>query len=140
MADPPAPVRRRAVESLDLLRVDDPVDEYRLDGDAVSSPERDCRAEVRPAAKDHGQERDAHDAKDDRVPEVADDSTEDRDEVKAAVEVVHAERDAPNAFRGRPERLVDAGHRGGLLCNRGNGHLPRGHDEASGNSGERTDI
>jgi hypothetical protein len=29
VADPPAPVWRRAVEGLDLLRVDDPVDEDR---------------------------------------------------------------------------------------------------------------
>src|SRR5919199_270083 len=55
VADPPAPVWRRAVEGLDLLRVDDPVDEDRLDGDAVRGPEHDCPGGVRPATENRGQ-------------------------------------------------------------------------------------
>ena len=85
-----------------------------------------------------GQESDAHDPEDQRVPHVADDATEHRDEVEAAVEVVHAEDDAPDALRRCPERLMNARHCGGGLGNRGNRHLPRGHDETRGHSGERT--
>src|SRR4051795_5314282 len=140
VADPPAPVRRRAVERLDLLRVDDPVDDYRLDGDAVSGPDHGCRDGVRPAIEDRGQESDAHDPNDERVPHVADDSTEHRDELEAAVEVVHAERDAPNALGRCPERLMNAVHRGGVLGNRSNHHLPRGHDEARRDCGDRTHL
>ena len=69
-----------------------------------------------------------------------DDPTEHWDEVEAAVEVVHAEDDTPDALRRRPERLVNAGHRGGVLDDRGNDHLPRGVHEAGGDSGERTDL
>src|SRR3954468_17234697 len=138
MADPPAPVRCRAVERLDLLRVDDPVDEYRLDRDAVGSSEQDCRGGVRPATEDHGQERDARYPKDQRVPDVADDSTDDRDETEAAMEVMHAEDDAPDTLRWRPERLVEPGPRRRVLGDRGHDHLPRGHDEAGGNAGEGT--
>src|SRR4051795_11910424 len=138
VADPPAPVRRRAVERLDLLRVDDPVDDYRFDGDAVSGPDRGCRDGVRPAIEDRGQESDAHDPEDERVPDVGDDSTDDRDESEAPVEVMHAEGDAPDALRRCPQRLMNARHCGGVLGNRGDHHLPRGHDETRGHSGERT--
>src|SRR3954454_4052584 len=138
VSDPPAPVRRRAVERLDLLRVDDPVDDYRVDGDAVRSPEHDCGGGVRPATEDGDQESDAHDPEDQRVPHVRDDPTEYREEVEAAVEVVYAEDDAPDALRWRPERLVNTGHRGRVLGDRGNDHLPRGVHQPSGDSGDRT--
>ena len=71
---------------------------------------------------------------------MGDDPAEHRDEVEATVEVVHAEDDAPDALRRRPERLVNAGHRGGVLGDRGNDHLPRGVHEPGGDSGERTDL
>ena len=71
---------------------------------------------------------------------MGDDSTEQRDEVEAAVKVVHAEDDAPDALWRCPERLVNAGHGGGFLGDRGNDHLPPGVHEPSGYAGERTDL
>ena len=54
---------------------------------------------VRPATEDRGQQRHAHDPQDQREPQVADDAADHRDEVEAAVEVVHAEDDAPDVER-----------------------------------------
>src|ERR1700756_1959576 len=107
VADPPAPVRRRAIQRLNLLRVDDPEEEYRVDGDGVSDPERGRRGIARPATEERGQQNDSQDPKDQRVPQVGDDPAEHRDEVKATVEVVDAEDDAPDALWRRPERLVN---------------------------------
>ena len=56
------------------------------------------------------------------------------------MEVVHAEDDAPDALRRCPERLVNARYRRGVLGDRGDDHLPRGHDEASGDCSERTHL
>src|SRR3954451_2800160 len=102
-----------------------------------AAPRTDCRGAVRPATENRGQQSNAHDPEDQRVPHVADDSTERRDEVEAAVEVVHAEDDAPDALRRCPQRLVDAGHRSGAPGGRGDDHLAQGHDEAGGDRGER---
>ena len=55
VADPPAPVRRRAIERVDLLRVDDSKEENRVNRDAVSGPEHGRRSRVRPSTEDRGQ-------------------------------------------------------------------------------------